>query len=389
MRKIIVSIAVGMMAGISCFAQNDDRYVITGKMTRDSLRFTQQSVRMVYLTCHSDGKEIKLDSAVVQNKTFRFEGKAPRYVEAAVISGFDNGGIQLLLEPGNIEVEPFDAHYPVGAKVGGTRNNDVMNGYRLLREKDVQASISRMNKLVNSLPEDIKNDRDAMMSHQGAMFNVNTVMQKVVALEYLREHLDCEAALFIIKYDVYHLFQPKVSERLLLRALAPQLKQHPIYRELENKIKASELKVGAPAPDITGFTPEGKEVSLSDLRGKYVLLDIWASWCGPCRREFPYLKQAMTASETNDKFVIASYSIDNKEKDWLNSIEKNELKHKNWIHFSTLKGWSSDAVSLFNVEGVPHTVLLNPKGEVVAFNLRGEEMLNKVKRIIEGVETYE
>ena len=73
----------------------------------------------------------------------------------------------------------------------------------------------------------------------------------------------------------------------------------------------------------------------------------------------------------------------------MNSIEKNELKHKNWIHFSTLKGWSSDAVSLFNVQGVPHTVLLNPKGEVVAFNLRGEEMLNKVKRIIEGVETYE
>lgn len=389
MRKIIVSVAVGMIAGISCFAQNDDRYVITGKMTRDSLRFTQQPIRMVYLTCQSDGKEIKLDSAVVKNKTFRFEGKAPRYVEAAVISGFDNGGIQLLLEPGHIEVEPFDAHYPVGAKVRGTRNNDVMNGYCLFREKDVQASGTRMNNLVNSLPEDIKNDRDAMMSYQGAMFNVNTIMQKVVALEYLRKHLDSEAALFIIKYDLYYLFQPKVSERLLLRALAPQLKQHPIYRELENKIKASELKVGAPAPDIVGFTPEGKEVSLSDFKGKYVLLDIWASWCGPCRREFPYLKQAMMASEANDKFVIASYSIDSKEKDWLNSIEKNELKHKNWIHFSTLKGWSSDAVSLFNVEGVPYTVLLNPKGEVVAFNLRGEEMLDKVKRIIDGVETYE
>ena len=389
MRRIIVSVAVGMLAGVGCLAQNGDKYVITGEMTRDSLRFTPQAVRMVYLACQSDGKEVRLDSAVVKNKTFRFEGKAPRFVEAAYLSGFDNGSVQLLLEPGNITVQPFDAHYPVSAKVSGTPCNDVMSGYYAVRGKDVQDSKVRMNNLFNSLPEEVKNNPDLQMDYHGSVFNVNTVMQKVVALEYLRNHLDSEAALFIIKYDIYHLFQPKTIERTLMRAVSPRLRQHPVYRELENKIKASNLKVGSPAPDIAGVTPEGKEISLSDYKGKYVLLDIWASWCGPCRREFPYLKQAMTASEANDQFVILSYSIDSKEPDWVNSIEKNELKHKNWIHFSTLKGWSSDAVSLFNVQGVPHTVLLNPKGEVVAFNLRGEEMLNKVKRIIEGVETYE
>lgn len=77
MRRIIVSVAVGMLAGVGCLAQNGDKYVITGEMTRDSLRFTPQAIRMVYLACQSDGKEVRLDSAVVKNKTFRFEGKAP------------------------------------------------------------------------------------------------------------------------------------------------------------------------------------------------------------------------------------------------------------------------------------------------------------------------
>jgi thiol-disulfide isomerase/thioredoxin len=162
-----------------------------------------------------------------------------------------------------------------------------------------------------------------------------------------------------------------------------------MYKELVNQIRASQLAVGSLAPDIQGKTPEGKEVWLSDLKGKYILLDFWASWCAPCRREFPFLKQAMAHSENYDNFIILSYSIDKKEKDWLGAIEKNGLTHKNWLHISDLKGWNSPAGKLFNVEAVPRTILLNPKGEVIAFDLRGEEMLEKVKRIMEGVEKYE
>ena len=148
-------------------------------------------------------------------------------------------------------------------------------------------------------------------------------------------------------------------------------------------MRAANLKVGAEAPDISGLTPEGEEVTLSDFRGKYVFIDFWASWCAPCRREIPYLKEALAYSDNSDDLVVLSYSIDSKRPDWINCIAKNELVHKNWIHISTLKGWNSEGVKLFSVKGVPFTALIDPEGNVVAFNLRGEEMVKKLKSIVD------
>ena len=174
-----------------------------------------------------------------------------------------------------------------------------------------------------------------------------------------------------------------------MRALPKKLHAHPMYGELVNQIKAANLAVGKPAPDIEGKSQSHKVVKLSELRGKYVLLDFWASWCAPCRREFPVLKDALAYSEKVGNFVVYSFSLDNKEKEWIDCIDRNKLVHKNWLHLTDLKAWNSEAVKLFNVTGVPRTVLLSPSGKVIAFDLRGEELLKKVKRIVDGEETYE
>lgn len=177
-------------------------------------------------------------------------------------------------------------------------------------------------------------------------------------------------------------FTADVIEKEFLQAIPEHLHSHKMYKELVNQVRADNLKVGAYAPDISGTTPDGKEVTLSQLKGKYVFLDFWASWCAPCRREIPFLKEALAKSENSDKFVVLSYSIDNKEKDWLNCIEKNQLTHKNWIHISTLKGWNSEAIKLFGAEGVPYTVLIDPDGKVMQFGLRGEGMVKKIESIV-------
>ena len=83
---------------------------------------------------------------------------------------------------------------------------------------------------------------------------------------------------------------------------------------------------------------------------------------------------------------MLSYSIDNDRDAWVNCIEKSQLVHKNWVHISTLKGWNSEGVKLLNVKGVPHTVLIDPNGNVVEFGLRGEEMVKKLKSIVDGAE---
>ena len=169
-----------------------------------------------------------------------------------------------------------------------------------------------------------------------------------------------------------------------MAALPQELHKQPMYKDLMNEIRSANLKVGSETPDISGKTPDGKELSLSDFRGKYVFIDFWASWCAPCRREIPYLKEALEYSGNSDNLVVLSYALDNERDAWLNCIEKSSLVHKNWVHISTLKGWNSEGVKLFNVKGVPYTVLVDPDGKVVQFELRGEEMVKKLKGIVDG-----
>jgi hypothetical protein len=95
------------------------------------------------------------------------------------------------------------------------------------------------------------------------------------------------------------------------------------------------------------------------------------------------LKEALAYSDNSENLVVLSYSIDNKRPDWVNCIEKNQLVHKNWIHISTLKGWNSEGIKLFSVKGIPFTALIDPEGNVVAFGLRGEEMVKRLKAIVD------
>lgn len=388
MRKVVLFV-LGLLLVMQGWAQDRDKYVITGEMTGDSMRFSKRSVSKLYLTRLHEGREVNIDSVTVKNKRFKFEGIAPELMDVCFITGFDNGSVQLFLEPGTITILPFDAKFPVGAKVKGTPNNDVLYDFQQMHDRHVERVRKEQNEVARNIPDSIRSNEEAYAAYQNAAYFSNSLIYRIEVMKFVKNHIHAPAVLYIIKYNLYDMFTPKVLERQFLRALPQEMRTHPLYTDMLNQIKASNLKVGAPAPDIAGRKLDGKELKLSDLKGKYVLLDFWASWCGPCRREFPYIKQAMTASENKDNFVVLSYSIDDKRGEWIKCIEENALTHKNWIHISTLQGWSSPAVKLFNVTAVPRTVLLNPRGEVVAFDLRGEEMLAKVMRIMEGTEKYE
>lgn len=386
--KILLLLSIALLLNTQLHAQ-EKKYVINGTMTCDSLRFSNQTVKKLYLSHNVDGETIVIDSATVENKQFTFSGNVPEQLDLYNVTGFDNGVIQLFLEEGNIEVNPFDARFPVAARVSGTENNDVLLSFLEINQAAITKGKERMTEALAQHPEETEEDKKEILEIQSSVFYSNNLYTKTDIIDLVNKNIDKPATLYLIKNLIFPMFTPKVIERQYLRAVPEELHNHPMYRELTNQIRAAELKVGNKAPDIVGYTPEGKELYLSDLKGKYILLDFWASWCAPCRREFPFVKEILSYSEKNDKFAVLSYSIDSKEKDWKNCIANNELTHKNWIHISTLKGWNSEAARLFNVEGVPYTVLINPKGEVVAFELRGEAMVKKIKNIIDGKETYE
>ena len=382
MRKLIT---LTLLAIATWSTAQERKFVIRGEMSSPVLCYSDETIKEVRLDHLVDGQPVVVATVPVEDGKFVIEGIAPETLGLYNITGFDNGSIQVFVEEGEIKVGPFDAAYPVGAKVGGTPSNDIYQAYLDLNSQCIKEAKARMKAAQAVIPDEVKGDPVKEMEYTSPTFYVNNIHFKVAFMDFIYQHLDSPVALYIIKFAMMPTFTTDVIQTFL-DAVPYELHKYPIYKELINEVRAANLKVGSEAPDISGLTPEGQEVTLSDFRGKYVFIDFWASWCAPCRREIPHLKEALAYSDNSDRLIVLSYSIDSKRADWVNCIAKNQLTHKNWVHISTLKGWNSEGAQLFSVKGVPFTALIDSEGNVVAFGLRGEEMVKRLKNIVDGKE---
>jgi len=155
-------------------------------------------------------------------------------------------------------------------------------------------------------------------------------------------------------------------------------------KEIENKFtKEASLMEGAIAPDIQLKSPDGNIIKLSSLRGKVVLIDFWASWCGPCRRENPNVKRVYHRFKEKG-FEIYGVSLDNDASRWKGAIAADQL---GWLHVSDLMGWQSSAAQLYQVHSIPQTVLLDKDGRIIAKGLRGEQLEEKLAQLLEKTTT--
>ena len=135
---------------------------------------------------------------------------------------------------------------------------------------------------------------------------------------------------------------------------------------------------GAAAPDFTMNDVDGKPFTLSSLKGKYVLVDFWASWCAPCRAENPNVVNAFNKYK-NKNFTILGVSLDDDKTAWLKAIENDKL---NWKQVSDLKGWENMTVGLYGYQGIPYNVLLDPQGNIIATELRGPALEQKLAEVL-------
>ncbi len=208
--------------------------------------------------------------------------------------------------------------------------------------------------------------------------------------DYLLKYADTTASPAIALYIVGPLLRSQLeperfetvmtsmSKRFSSHALVQKIvKEYFDYMQNLAKKKLTDL-TGKPAPEIRLPDTEGRMVSLSAFRGKYVLVDFWASWCAPCRQENPNLVNAY--NQFKDKnFTVLGVSLDRAKEPWLRAIKDDGLT---WKQISDLKYWESAVVPLYRIEGIPFNVLVDPQGIVVASNLRGTSLQSKLAELL-------
>ena len=166
---------------------------------------------------------------------------------------------------------------------------------------------------------------------------------------------------------------PKVKDNLgaYYDLLSGDAKKGPFATVIEKTLATAGLgNVGTVLPDFKQNDVNGKSVSLSSLRGKYVLIDFWASWCGPCRAENPNVVKAFNAYKDKN-FTVLGVSLDQDKTKWLDAIKKDGL---NWTHVSDLKYWNNEVAVQFGIQSIPANYLIDPKGVVIGKDLRGEDL---------------
>lgn len=334
----------------------------------------------IYLSYRAAGANI-LDSAVMKKGNFIFKGSTTVPVMGTLSvdhSGTDRQHsmdvLTFYIDKGTIQLSSKDS--AKNAIIKNSPINDDYRGYKqllaapeaILKSLDARwASATDAEKQAPAL-------RDSLMAVATPAVGEKKRLQK----EYIHQHPESYFSLIALKEMAggtidYNMVAP------LFNGLAVTTKNSKAGTDFAKRLEIAQATlVGAIAPDFTQNDVSGSPVSLSSFKGRYVLIDFWASWCGPCRGENPNVVKAY--QQYKDKgFTILGISLDNNKDAWVKAIEHDQLS---WTQVSDLKYWNNEVAQQYDIRSIPANLLLDKTGKIIAKNLRGEDLVKKLAELM-------
>jgi thiol-disulfide isomerase/thioredoxin len=358
--------------------KKEDNLFISGKISG-------AAGQKVYLEAVSQGGVISVADALIENETFDLHTNIPGLgiYQLRVGETPDNSILLTAKEGDKIKIEGNIFDLALGAKITGVEWGAKYNSYMQLIS-DFSKSQNELMALQGQVSQEelVKRymemkrpmddyAREQINKNPGSSFNIvlsNSLMPVAGFVDYPKENVET------LK-KMSESFQKKYKDSPIVKTLTEQVAQ------IESGYKEYEImKTGKkPAPDIRMESPEGKEIRLSSLKGKVVLIDFWASWCGPCRKENPNVVKLYNKYK-NKGFTVYSVSLDTDMASWTHAIEQDGLIWPN--HVSDLLGWKTTVTQIYGFNAIPHTVLVGKDGNIIDVGLRGDALEKKVAEIL-------
>lgn len=361
--RILISILI-LLSVFSCGKKDDKGGSIQGILSNG------QEIK-VYLQSISEQGEKILDSAMT-DADGNFEMSNPvKELDYYIVRTEAGNPVFLILKGGEtINITGDAKNLDLTYDVSGSDDSKLIQNLRHF-EKNLGDSL-------NKTFAEFRLNNPANADSLGRILQIHyTNTMQNFCEKLVRENMNSIASLSATKY----LDQNKSIELLIAlgQSLNKSWPDNKYVKDYQGLIaELSKLPVGSTAPEITLPAPDGKPASLSALRGKVVLVDFWASWCGPCRKENPFIVSVYQKYKSKG-FEIFGVSLDDNAEAWKEAIKKDGLS---WQQVSELKKWDTGAAKEYGVDAIPFSVLLDKEGKIIGKGLRGEELENKIREAL-------